>query len=101
MVDFTKPIHGEDWTLMAKTTAMQLKPDNQIEVVNWCSGQIKGTKLKPKNRVIHIYCRHRDQELEAKCGDWIVRFDRFNGSHCYFVFPDGMFQYYFNQGIVK
>ena len=58
--------------------AIQLTVNNLYEVEKWCGGQIKGTEIPIKERVIDIWSDELDDEMRAEMGDWIIKDDNKN-----------------------
>lgn len=50
---------------------VQLTIDNMLFVEEWCHGSIKGTKLSPQDRIIHI--QTLEGEMTANIGDYIIK----------------------------
>lgn len=46
---------------------------DQLELAEWCGGQLRGIRLLPEQRVIQIYVREADAEYEANFGDYIIK----------------------------
>lgn len=81
------------YKLKADCLARRLSVDNMVSLESSSGGSIKGTKLPPDQRVIHVWSKERDQELEAKVGDWIVFFFNRPGVRVAIeVYPDNLFQ---------
>lgn len=51
--------------------ARQLRVDNMESIEAWCHGSIKGMRLPPEERIIHI--QTLEGEMTARINDWIIK----------------------------